>query len=67
MWQILAIGKKQIETGQTYPLAEVIAKIRSRGARMRETSQGVENDKHEREEMTRNLSRQHSGQAIEEL
>jgi len=30
MWQILAIGKQQIETGQTYPLAEVIAKIRNR-------------------------------------
>jgi prevent-host-death family protein len=67
MWQILAIGKKQIEAGQTYPLAEVITKIRNRSARMPETSQGVENEKHEIEEMTRNLSRQHSGHAVEEL
>ena len=66
MWQILAIGKKQIEAGQTYPLAEVIAKIRSRSARMPETSQKVENDKQEREEMNRKLSRQHSGQVVEE-
>jgi prevent-host-death family protein len=51
MWQILAIGKKQIETGQTYPLSEVITKIRNRGARMPETSPGVENDKKEGEEM----------------
>jgi prevent-host-death family protein len=28
--QILAIGKKQIEAGQTYPLAEVVGKIRGR-------------------------------------
>ena len=27
--KILAIGKKQVEAGQTYPLAEVIGKIRS--------------------------------------
>jgi hypothetical protein len=63
----LANGKKQIEAGQTYPLAEVIAKIRSRGTRMPETSQGVENDKLKREEINHNLSRQHSGQVVEEL
>jgi prevent-host-death family protein len=28
--QILAIGKQQVEAGQTYPLAEVISKIRNR-------------------------------------
>ncbi len=28
--QILAHGKKQVEAGQAYPLAEVIAKIRNR-------------------------------------
>jgi prevent-host-death family protein len=28
--QILAIGKKQVEAGETYPLAEVIGKIRGR-------------------------------------
>ncbi|MGB6688570.1 MAG: type II toxin-antitoxin system Phd/YefM family antitoxin [Terracidiphilus sp.] len=28
--QILAIGKQQLEAGQTYPLAEVVGKIRSR-------------------------------------
>ena len=28
--QILAHGKKQVESGQTYPLAEVIAKVRNR-------------------------------------
>jgi prevent-host-death family protein len=37
MWQILAIGKQQMEAGQTYPLAEVIAKIRNRGAKKPET------------------------------
>jgi prevent-host-death family protein len=37
MWRILAIGKEQIETGQTLPLAEAIAKIRNRGAKMPET------------------------------
>ena len=42
MWQILAIGKKQIEAGQTYPLDEVIAKIRSRGSRHQHNSQVVE-------------------------
>lgn len=30
MWQILAIGKKQVEAGQTYPLDEVLEKIRNR-------------------------------------
>jgi prevent-host-death family protein len=28
--QILAIGKKQVEEGQTYPLEEVLGKIRNR-------------------------------------
>ncbi|MDR3774134.1 MAG: type II toxin-antitoxin system Phd/YefM family antitoxin [Terracidiphilus sp.] len=28
--QILAIGKKQVEAGQSYPLSEVIGKIRGR-------------------------------------
>jgi prevent-host-death family protein len=28
--QILAIGKQQVEAGQTHPLAEVVDKIRSR-------------------------------------
>ena len=28
--QILAIGKQEVEAGQTYPLSEVIDKIRSR-------------------------------------
>jgi hypothetical protein len=27
--QILAHGKKQVESGQTHPLAEVIAKVRN--------------------------------------
>ncbi len=36
MWQILAIGKKQIDAGQTLPLAEAIAKVRNRAARMPE-------------------------------
>jgi prevent-host-death family protein len=36
MWQILAIGKKQIEAGQTLPLSEAIAKVRNRTARMPE-------------------------------
>jgi prevent-host-death family protein len=45
MWQILAIGKRQMEAGQTYPLTEVIAKIRKRGAKMPETSLGAGNDK----------------------
>ena len=66
MWQILAIGKKQIEAGQTYPLAEVIAKIRSRGASMQETSPGVENNNKESDEMNRNLRGQHPGQDVEE-
>jgi prevent-host-death family protein len=66
MWQILAIGKKQIEAGQTYPLAEVIAKIRSRGARMQETSPGVESDEKESEEMTRRRSLHHDSQVIDE-
>jgi prevent-host-death family protein len=30
LMSILAIGKKQIEAGQTYPLAEAIGKIRNR-------------------------------------
>jgi prevent-host-death family protein len=38
MWQILAIGKKQIEAGQTYPLDEVIAKIRNRRTEQVETA-----------------------------
>jgi prevent-host-death family protein len=48
MWQILAIGKKQIEAGQTLPLAEAIAKIRNRSAKKLETEsifagEGLEN------------------------
>lgn len=35
--QILAHGKKQVEAGQTYPLAEVIAKIRNRQAQEHES------------------------------
>jgi prevent-host-death family protein len=31
--KILAIGEKQVEQGQTYPLAEVIAEIRRRQPR----------------------------------
>jgi prevent-host-death family protein len=38
MWQILAIGKKQIEAGQTSPLDEVIAKIRNRRSGKAETA-----------------------------
>jgi prevent-host-death family protein len=37
MWQILAIGKKQIEAGQSFPLAEAIAEIRNRGGKKLET------------------------------
>jgi prevent-host-death family protein len=40
MWQILAIGKKQIEASQTLPLAEAIARIRNRSARKLD-SEGV--------------------------
>jgi len=35
--QILAIGKQQVESGQAYPLADVVEKIRSR---IRETDSG---------------------------
>ncbi|MGD0831876.1 MAG: type II toxin-antitoxin system Phd/YefM family antitoxin [Terracidiphilus sp.] len=40
MWQILAIGKRQMEAGQTYLLAEAIDKIRNRGAKKPETEVG---------------------------
>jgi prevent-host-death family protein len=43
---ILAIGKEQIEAGQTYPLAEVIGKIRNR----RLTGNGPPVDEDSREE-----------------
>ena len=36
--QILAIGKKQIETDKTYPLAEVIGKIRGRQSARNEST-----------------------------
>jgi prevent-host-death family protein len=40
--QILAIGKKQVEAGQTFPLAEVIGKIRGRqSAKNEPTGDGV--------------------------
>lgn len=38
MWQILAIGKRQMEAGKTYPLAEAIDKIRNRNAKKQETA-----------------------------
>jgi prevent-host-death family protein len=40
MWQILAIGKRQMEAGQTYPLTEAIEKIRNHGAKRPEAEVG---------------------------
>jgi prevent-host-death family protein len=59
MWQILAIGKKQIEAGQTYPLAAVLEKIRNRGVKIPETPPVDENNNF--------ACRQHHGQAADVL
>jgi len=55
MWQILAIGKKEIESGQTFPLAEAISKIRSRSVRKPEAESEFTLSAPEKENKSRSL------------